>query len=208
MDLEARWASKWRGVSPKEAIQSTWAELYERYTADDRAYHTLGHIAQCLDQLDRFLHLAKNPGLIEVALWYHDVVYDTHAKDNEAQSAEFAKKHLRLLRTGDQYRDRVAQLIMATTHTVHFEESRGDERLIADIDLTGLGVPWEAYKTYSDAIRHEYRWVSMPDYKRGRAEVLRSFLDRPHIYNHFQLRHVYEVRARENLAREIAELGT
>lgn len=208
MDLKARWESFWKGVSPKEAIQSTWTDLYEHYTASDRAYHTLDHIAQCLDQLDQARYLARSPHLIEVALWYHDVVYDSHAKDNEEQSADFALQHLRELRSGETYRNRVAELIMATKHVDTFSESQSDERLIVDIDLTGLGVPWEAYKIYSDAIRFEYQWVPIPEYKKGRVAVLCAFLDRPHIYNHRHFRGMYEVRARENLAREIAELSS
>ena len=39
--------------------------------------------------------LATQPDAMEIALWYHDAIYDTHAADNEEQSATLAAHILR-----------------------------------------------------------------------------------------------------------------
>ena len=68
--------------------QDLFKKLFCAYTEPHRYYHTLQHIAECLVRFHTIRHLATNPSEIEVALWFHDAIYDTRRDDNEVRSAE------------------------------------------------------------------------------------------------------------------------
>ena len=57
-------------------------------------------------------HLAQRPDELEVAIWYHDVVYDSQRQDNEAKSAERAKRELTSCGVHEEVCQRVDALIM------------------------------------------------------------------------------------------------
>jgi len=98
-----------------------------------------------------------------LAIWFHDIVYDPRAKDNEERSADEAAVFLQ----GTEFVDSVRILILATEHNE--ESGSRDARLLCDIDLSILGSERELYQTYSKAIREEYAWVSDEEYRAGRA---------------------------------------
>jgi len=55
-------------------------------------------------------------------------------------------------------------------------------------------------------VRKEYAWVPEPDYRSGRAAVLRSFLDRPRIFSTRAFAERYEAHARSNIQRALARV--
>ena len=139
-----------------------------------------------------------------MAIWLHDVVYDTHATDNELQSAEYANSIINECGNNQELAARVHDLIMATTH--QSVPITNDAQLLVDIDLSILGTGRDDYIRFEQAIRSEYNWVPAETFICKRIEILQSFLDRSSIYatRHFRTR--YEHAARENLTRTIADL--
>ena len=67
-------------------------QLYDLYTDSNRHYHNLVHIFNLLNLLDEYKESIEQPLLFELAVWYHDAIYDAKAKDNELQSALLAQK--------------------------------------------------------------------------------------------------------------------
>lgn len=61
------------------------------YSEPHRHYHNFHHIADSLAEFDRARHLAREPLAVELAIWFHDTVYDTRAGNNEEQSAELGR---------------------------------------------------------------------------------------------------------------------
>lgn len=178
-------------------------ELLAAYTAPDRHYHTDAHVAQCLRQARRFGHLAHSIHEIEAAIWFHDAVYDTKRMDNEEKSAEWAQRELARLGARVDATDRVVEMILATkSHT----STNPDTILMVDIDLGILGAPPAHFEIYDQAIRKEFFWVPIADYRAGRAKVLGSFLERPVIFGTAEINLQYETRARENLLKKLEEL--
>jgi predicted metal-dependent HD superfamily phosphohydrolase len=55
-------------------------------------------------------------------------------------------------------------------------------------------------------VRREYWWVPAPIFRRERVRILRSFLERPHVYNLDAFRDRYEAQARRNVAAALAAL--
>lgn len=207
MKLEKRWATLWKEAAPNR-VTETFAALKEHYNEKGRAYHNLDHITSCIQQLGGIYRnrFALSALALEVALWYHDVIYDPQRKDNEEQSAAFALGQMRdQLGVARHFQERVTRLIIATKHNKHVESAA--EQTIVDIDLHTLGGSPEEYEAYAKAIRQEYDWVPEADYIKGRTAVLQSFLDRPFIYYTDHFRHRYEQNARRNLAEEIARLN-
>lgn len=200
MNLERRWTE----LSSKADLDAEkgWALLAHHYGEAGRHWHTLSHIEDCLTVFDSIEIIPDNATNIEFALFFHDIIYDTHQSDNEERSAEVA---LSFLSCFDGKKE-IADLILATKHS-HTEPRNNDEKLIVDIDLSILGSSPDRYTEYSRAIRQEYQWVPESDYRKGRTRLLRLFLDRPKIYNTSFFQHQFESQARNNIASEIACLS-
>jgi predicted metal-dependent HD superfamily phosphohydrolase len=190
------------GPAPDPA--PVFRELERRYSEPHRLYHTADHLDHCLGQLDAARELAQSPDGIEMALWFHDAIYDPSAKDNEQRSAE-----LFVQRTGDGFEtdfvETVFDHIMATEHVIPPEPFDG--QLITDIDLSAIGLPWEEFQRDSNAIRREFAHLSDAQYHPPHAQFLRALLARPSVYYTDFFRERYEQPARANMERYLDELS-
>ena len=176
------------------------------YSEPHRHYHNQHHIADCLHEFDGVRHLAREPVAVELAIWFHDAVYDTRAGDNEEHSAELAKDWLKKSNTPDALADAVGQLVLATKH--HDGSLHVDAPLLVDVDLSILGQMPERFREYEAQIRAEYSWVEQELFCEKRAEILERFLARERIYGTEKFSGRCELRARRNLRESIAALQT
>lgn len=204
MTLEQRWTAMWERLGAQGDASRVYNDLVAQYSEPHRAYHTLQHIEHCLDELEQARHLVENPDAVELALWYHDAIYDTKAKDSEERSVALAIEMVRNASLPDNLGQSVANLIMATKHSVTPSDS--DVQLLVDIDLSILGQAEERFDEYERQVRKEYEWVSEDAFVAGRSAILKSFLDRPNIYATQFFRNKYETQARRNIARSLARL--
>jgi hypothetical protein len=69
--------------------------LRQLYNEPTRHYHNNAHIEDLLGQLAQHHNAFDDPETVEAAIWFHDAIYDSTAKDNEAQSAALAADWLR-----------------------------------------------------------------------------------------------------------------
>jgi predicted metal-dependent HD superfamily phosphohydrolase len=177
--------------------------LIAAYTESHRHYHNLRHLEECLTEFDAVRGLAKHPALVEVALWFHDAVYDPRSATNEEDSLQLAAECLAIAGVQPGAIETVRQLILSTkTH----EPTSADAALVIDVDLAILGQPSGRFWEYEQAIKAEYRWVPAATFAEKRAEILARFLQRPAIYHTAPLRLKYEAAARANLQAAIAHL--
>jgi predicted metal-dependent HD superfamily phosphohydrolase len=176
-DLERLAAERWRETWQLLRLPAPTAPLAEalaRHREAHRAYHDLRHVMECLGHAAAVRSLLAHPACVELALWFHDSMYDPRAGDNEARSAELAGRLLSGL-TPDEVVAHARELILATRHPSRPQAA--DARFVVDIDLSILGSAPESFVAYERAIRREYRWVPAPLYRRERRRVLRSLLD-------------------------------
>jgi predicted metal-dependent HD superfamily phosphohydrolase len=178
-----------------------WALLSSAYGDPARAYHNLNHIRDCLLRLDEHAHLAVDLPAVELAIWFHDIVYDPRAADNEERSAAVAAEFLAAAPLGAL----VADLIRDTKHDS--PPRTRDAELLCDIDLGILGRSPNKYDSYARAIREEYAWVPLPQYAEARTRMLEGFLARPAIFVLDELQELFGEQARANLTREILSLA-
>ena len=185
------------------------AELVRAYAAPSRHYHTLRHIEALLDLAQTCADVITDLDAVEAAIWFHDAIYDTRRPDNEDKSADLAVARL----TGTAAPDRIARIaamIRATAdHRVRDFVDPCDTQdcaLFLDMDLAILGASPAEFDAYEAAVRREYDWVTEPQWRAGRREVLAGFLARPAIYAAAQFRASHEAAARRNLAHAITRL--
>jgi predicted metal-dependent HD superfamily phosphohydrolase/dephospho-CoA kinase len=202
--LGRRWSASAARAGATEDSAAAFAALCVRYAEPHRAYHTLAHVAACLDALDDAAPSAAHGELVELAIYYHDAVYDPRAADNEARSAALASTQLRALGVPAGAARRVHELVLATrTH----EATDSLAALVVDADLSILGAGADDFAAFEQAIRREYAFVPGLLYRRRRRRVLERFLARPAIYRTDAFSCRYEARARVNLAAAIARLS-
>jgi len=198
---------RWRATCKAcgfEGASRDYGRVIRGWSSWGRHYHTLGHLEACLGEFDQARDLAVNASEVELALWFHDVVYRTWVSDNEARSAALAADIMGRGGAESGAIERVNAAIMATRH--QGREPNGDAALVVDVDLSILGQPEEVYREFERNVRREYWWVPRRRYVAGRCAILETFLKRKSIYRYPEFHSRYEVAARVNLAAAIARL--
>src|SRR6185436_9293929 len=88
---QERWRRLWQAAGATGEPAGWYEKLTAAYAEPQRHYHNQQHIAECLAEFDRARHLTQQPVELELALWFHDAVYEPKASDNEEQSAALAQ---------------------------------------------------------------------------------------------------------------------
>ena len=112
-DLSASWRGAWESWNV-QAPAALRARLIAHYREPQRRYHTLQHLRECLAQFEALRSHAQRAGEVELALWFHDAVYDPRRTDNEALSARWARREIETQGVGGAVARRVQALVMAT----------------------------------------------------------------------------------------------
>jgi predicted metal-dependent HD superfamily phosphohydrolase len=204
MTLLAHWQSAWRELGVSNADNSLFHQLIACYSEPHRKYHTMQHLNECFAHLETLRLAAERPAEVEVAVWFHDAIYETRRKDNEERSADWACDSALASGLSTDSAARIYDLVMVTKHNV-VVFSR-DAEVLVDIDLGILGTEAARFDEYENQIRAEYSWVPWPLYRRERRRVLHQFLSRQTIYCTEHFRASYEAQARDNIARSLARL--
>jgi len=149
------------------------SQHHSKYSESHRKYHTLRHLEECLSHLDEVRHLAVRPAEIELALWFHDAIYDVRRHDNEELSAEWARASAEPRRS----RRRCATECMTSCWSLRHntDPKSADEAILADIDLSILGAAPQRFDEYETSIREEYNWVPRLVFDFKRRSILDEF---------------------------------
>ncbi len=212
MALEDRWNDLWwrLGVQSPD-IPATGIRLIAEYSGADRHYHSRTHLEDVLQKLDWAKTALERKGelpllpedqrklfdTIELALWYHDVVYNAKLKNNEELSRDLFLTHAAHFGLDETMQQNVAKLIDLTAK--HKDAASLMERIMTDCDLAILGAPKAEFDKYDADIRKEYAHVPAAAYKIGRHKVLTGFLDQPYVFKTQAFHDAFEAQARVNL---------
>ena len=198
--LRERFIRLWHGCLPRSTsadAEVAWSKVEQHYSEPHRVYHDRQHLAHCLEQLDLANGLIEHPQQVEMAIWFHDIINEPGASDNEQRSSDY----FRALASGTadaQFIDAVVNLILVTTHQSAPVDP--DQQFICDIDLASFGCPWECFIRDSEAVKAEFTGTE-EEYYRGKEAFLQSMLAHPRIFltDFFYAR--YEEQARDNIDR-------
>jgi predicted metal-dependent HD superfamily phosphohydrolase len=207
-ELRAAWS---RCVDDSHDAWVLFDSLIGRHREAHRHYHGVRHVTWVVRHVEELA--AAEPvddiAAVVVAAFFHDAVYDPQASDNEVASARLADRELTVLGWDEARRRRVATMVEATATHLAPAIDPGieiDTAVLLDADLAVLGSDPAGYQAYVAGVRSEYAHVSAADWRTGRTQVLRSFLDRPALFATPTGRARWETRARANLAAEVASL--
>jgi predicted metal-dependent HD superfamily phosphohydrolase len=200
--LKEYWNSTILKYTDELYADELFSNILQHYSEKDRHYHNLTHIQKMLDF--SFLHADKIQDIetLQLAIFYHDIIYNSLSKNNETDSAALAIEQLSRTNFPKEKIRLVEQFIVSTQK--HFPLIvHSDLHYFLDFDLAILGTDRTIYVDYAEKIRKEYKWVPAFLYNKNRKKVLQHFLEREHIYFTATFRNQYEIIARENLAFEI-----
>src|ERR1043165_7157252 len=87
-----RWCETWRKLGCATPDGALFDEVIRGYSEPHRKYHDIRHLSECFSGLDDLRAFAEHPAEIELALWFHDAIYDVRRNDNESLCADWAKR--------------------------------------------------------------------------------------------------------------------
>lgn len=135
--------------------------VLKRYNEPHRHYHTINHIHEMLLILQNENDLALN-----LAVIFHDIIYDPKMSDNEEKSAELFKE---LWKGDKKLSDEVCQIILETkTHNYTTPNSRK----LLEADLGIFMQTTDKIIEYDKQIFKEYQFVDYKKYREARLDVL------------------------------------
>ena len=194
----------WRPLADRLALaDSVFDALADAYAEPHRRYHTLVHLLEMLACLDQSGEPAEDPDALALAVWFHDVVYDTRAPKaaNEQASADW----LASVSTAPAATP-ACQMILHSAH--HGPSEDPDTRLFCDLDLYRLAGPYATFLGHGADVRAEYGWVDDAAWAAGRGDFLHGMLARATIYQTEYWHARLEAQAQDNLRRAVAELAS
>lgn len=181
-----------------------FSELIYMYQGVGRHYHNLKHIERMLLFLEKRKDRIEDWVSIQLAVWFHDCIYDIHEGKNEERSADFARERLADIGLSSEIVEKVANLILLTkNHNTTPEYSNFDTKIFLDSDLMSLGGSFEEYKEILERIRKEYCDIPEEVFKKGRREFLTRFLSRSRIFHTDEMFVEFEEDSRRNMRREL-----
>jgi predicted metal-dependent HD superfamily phosphohydrolase len=199
------WQRLWTALGARVIDGGVFNQLVGAYSERHRHYHTLQHLRECLAHCDAAATLARHPAEVELALWFHDAVYDPRRDDNEERSAQWAARAVLAAGCGPEVARRVEALVLATR--THDASDDPDTQVVLDIDLAILGAGPARFAQYEGQIRAEYAHVPEAEFRRRRAQLLAGFLARPKIYSTAAFGAALEQQARSNLQASLSSPG-
>ncbi len=201
--LKVRW-NKLFITDDSTVVSELYSDLLQKYNQAHRHYHGIEHIQDCLEKFDVIKEKLSDAKDIELAIWFHDVIYTPQNNDNEYQSALYARQCLEKLNYDSPSVLKIERLIFLTKHPSFPITS--DDKYLLDIDLSILGSEPDQYDQYSTAIRKEYQHVPLGLYRETRKKILNSIIERKTIFETEYFKSHFQSQAIENVNREIISL--
>lgn len=215
LELRVAWDQHVAPDAPTAPSDEWFDAVLAHHREPHRRYHGVRHLRWVVRHA---IDLAERPevngrvadvGAVVAAAFFHDAVYDTTRTDNEAVSAQLARRALEELGWRPDRAASVVGLVGATAGHATTATADGalDTAVLLAADLAVLASDPASYAEYVVGVRAEYAHVSDAAWRKGRALVLRGFSERPAIFDPALGLDAWERRARANLAAELASLS-
>lgn len=202
--FQQQFSHAWRKLLPQFSSEHWSVQQHEQclekllyaYQEPQRVYHQLQHIVECLALFENVQNQIEDGLAVQLAIFFHDVVYQPRSSSNEQNSAMLMRQQLAGTLPETQL-DKIASWIVATQQ--HATTSDSDLAYLLDIDLAILGSSPARFAEYQQQIRQEYIWVDELIYQEKRHAVLRQFYLTQPLYQTRYFQQHYEQQAKTNL---------
>lgn len=210
-----------------DRIEKTWFQLTTSYHSEpkssqkwfdrivghlsvpDRHYHNLSHVEHLLSLIEKHETAILNKEALQLAAFFHDLIYVAGSSSNERHSAGQALLAMAELGIPMETKALVVQMILATkSHKVEVTLANQGLLLFLDMDMAILGAAPSKYYAYCKAVEREYGACPKVMYRGGRLRFLKTTLSQPFIYRTETFRNKLEVAARTNLSLELTTIGS
>ena len=175
-----------------------WKRITDGYSEPHRYYHSQRHILECLKKFDLVKNSLDDSDSVELAIWFHDLILEPSADDNEYQSMLLFQELAQPL-LPEKLIDKVCSLIMSTRHID--APTHHDESCVQDIDLSSMGGAWDDFVRDVEDLRKEYHYLTEEQFTEGIQSFYRKMLDRDKIYSSDYFNALCEDKARANIRR-------
>ena len=193
-------------------------ELSAKMSAPNRFYHGIGHLAQLWRThrsyaVEEGLTSPEIERLLACAIAFHDCVFDSSRRDNEAFSAKFWMRASVGSPLDAADRLWVAETILATRDHLGYDAAKRVENTAVarlrerariwalDLDLTPLGRSPAEFDLDTALLRSEAAQMTDAEWEAGRLSFFRRTAQAPQIFRSPTLAAIFEAPARSNLAR-------
>jgi len=194
----------WYGLDIDKSFPNTYLEfnIIPAYTKD-RHYHTLRHVISMLENIKDFkLGSFNDTSKLELAIWFHDIIYDATSNNNEELSANQFSLFAEVIGLDEKIIKEVYWMIRVTTHKGTPQTRLED--IICDLDLREFANDRQKLNTIE--VRREFSHLSNEEWKFGRTMFVQSMLNKEFIYHTDEYRRLLEDTARNNLQKELDTL--
>jgi predicted metal-dependent HD superfamily phosphohydrolase len=184
--------------------------LRMRYGEAHRRYHVWNHVETLLKLKEWCRDDVFNHQAVELAIYFHDAIYEPGEDDNEKRSADLMRAVLEKEVAPVNLEVARALILATASHDVPGDLEnpvRSDCAVFLDMDLAVLGAAPDVFEAYGAAIREEF--IEFPDgeWSLGRRKFLLSMLDRKTVFHTPRFRQTYEKQAQANLEAALSALG-
>lgn len=181
------------------------------YEINDLGYHNLEHIHRMLDHAKEIIGCPPLSKELELAIWYHDVIFVPGKRNNEFSSAKFFKVVATQLSMPDRVNKNIIEnLILLTARHLDVLATDNEDvigytgMVMLDADLAGFAnTNYSEYLDINAALRTESAHLSDTKYVTGQIGFLEALLNKPSIYYTDYAKAVWEDRARLNIGKTI-----
>lgn len=184
-----------------DVINDVYQVIVSMYGETGRYYHTLEHVKSMLQLSIQYQDCIKDIVSLQIAIFFHDIVYNAKSGTNEYDSVEIfvnlLDNHLEKCII-----NKVTRFIMSTkSHQLSDDSNKDDddEKYFLDFDMAVLSWPRECYIEYAANIRKEYIHVELDDYCIKRSAFLRNTIKSASKIYHSILYLEREQLARDNM---------
>jgi predicted metal-dependent HD superfamily phosphohydrolase len=177
--------------------------IFTSYQEEHRSYHNLQHIQDSLSALDKVNDL-NDKRTLELAIWYHDIIYVPASSRNESESVNRMKKDFETFATTIDL-DKTSQLILCSPSDARVRELSQEEKYFLDIDYSVIGRKKIEYLAYSQKIRQENSRIPRWIYNMKRRSFLKSLANKELFFTPF-FRDNFSAQARENIRDELKSM--
>jgi len=184
------------------------ANLITLYSTPNRHYHNWTHVQYMLRKATAYYGKDFIPRHVELAIYYHDAIYDPYSKFNEENSVElFCGVHSKLY---TETRNTTDCILATRFHFQNLPKYYDVDfiKVFLDLDLAVLGEDsWYYNNVYAKNVEKEYYYTDKATFAQSRIKFLEGALKQNSIYRTDYFAEKYEKNARANMESEIEFLS-